>query len=91
MSFADNLKKKLAEQQKKQAEAMKTPNSSEAKKTARMGGAALFVIGLAFAVANYWTWTTQGSAWILAIACMIAFLGLGLYAMITGKMPKKRM
>lgn len=91
MSLADKLKKRLEEEQKKAAMYSKNPSSPEAKKSARTGGAILFVIGLAFAVANYWTWTNQGSVWILALACMIAFLGLGLYAMITGKMPKKKL
>lgn len=77
-------------EQKKQAFEGKDPNSAAAKKNARVGGGIVFILGLALIGANYWTWTSMGSVWVLAIAAMIAFIGLGLYAMITGKMPRKR-
>ncbi len=90
MSLKEKLKESYEAALKKQELQAKTPNSPEAKKTARIGGLILFILGLAFALANALTWTLNGTIWKFALAAMITFLGLGLWGMITGKMPLKK-
>lgn len=89
--FKMNLKESLAEKYKAELERQKqmkaNPHSASSKANTRRGGIALIILGLITAGINYYTWTTDGFMLKGLLACAIAFLGLGLYALLTGKMP----
>ncbi|MEM7135962.1 MAG: hypothetical protein AAF500_05240 [Myxococcota bacterium] len=90
MSRLDELRSAYEDAKAQQAEISANPEGATAKKTARGAGAAMFVIGLIGAGIAYYLYAYQGIISGLVSAATLTFLGLGLYAMVTGKMPKKR-
>jgi hypothetical protein len=90
MVSREELEKTYEQEKAKVAEYVKNPESPAAKKTARMAGVLMLVVGLLFAGANYYMYAYQGSVYILLAALALGFVGLGLYAIVFGKMPKPK-
>lgn len=86
----EEFKKVYANERLKQEEYRKHPDSTASKKAARVGGLVLFVLGLIMTGINYYTWTYHGFIRKWPLAVNLAFLGLGLYLIIKGKMPGRR-
>jgi hypothetical protein len=90
MASMDELKKAYEEAKANQAEHSRDPGSSAAKKTARTAGAIMFALGLIGAGIAYYLYEYQGMLSILVLAVTLTFLGLGLYLVAFGKMPKPK-
>lgn len=56
----------------------------------RKGGGVMVLLGLVFGGANYFTWSFWGTIYKLLLALSLGLLGLGIYALLTGKMPGKK-
>ncbi len=80
----------LAEAKKKEDRLSKPEmrNTKEAKRHYRRIGFFLFIIGLAFTLANYIAVLEVGRVLILSVAAMIFFVPFGLWLMIVGKLPR---
>lgn len=50
----------------------------------------MLILGVGFSGAIYYTYAYQGSIYKWLAVLAIGFVGLGLYAIIFGKMPKPR-
>lgn len=90
-----NLKTIKKEYQKQKARQMKLV-SAEARGTPqgrvniRKGGIAMFFLGLVLTGTNYFTWSFWGVIYKILLASNLGLLGLGAYAMLTGKMPGRK-
>ncbi len=89
MNFLENFKKELEKQNAEQQRLAQNPDSPEAKKRARLGGAIVTVLGLAFALGNYISWTQVGSMPKIGLVLALTFLILGPYVWVTGRLPRK--
>ncbi|QQR55424.1 hypothetical protein IPG41_02620 [Candidatus Peregrinibacteria bacterium] len=87
MSLKEDFKAAYAKERQKQKTLQSAPDSPAKRRTNRLGALAMLFIALVFTGINCYTWEVHGflNKWTLTI--MLAFLGLGLYALITGKMP----
>ena len=87
----DSLKNKIKAEYEKQSKM--TPqdyDSPEGKAKARRGGLVFLILGLVGLGANWYVLTYHGSIHSLLIAATLTFLGLGIWVLITGKMPVKK-
>lgn len=75
--------------QKKLASA-EMSGSPEGRANIRKGGIIMLLLGLVFGGANYFTWSFWGVVYKLLLALSLGLLGLGVYALLTGKMPGKK-
>ncbi len=90
MKFLENFKEELKKQNAEQQRLAQTPDAPEAKKRARLGGAVMTVLGFAFALGNYLSWTQTGVVPVITLVLMLVFLVFGPYVLATGRMPKKK-
>jgi len=90
MPSKDEIKRAYEEAKRNQADYSRNPNSPAAKKTARTGGAIMFLVGALLAGANYYLWVYQQRFIVLLLAAAAAFLGLGLYFIVFGKAPARK-
>jgi hypothetical protein len=90
MPSVDDMKEAYEKAKADQAEYSRNPGSPAAKKTARTAGAIMFVVGLITGGISYYLWQYQGLVSVLLAAATLTFLGLGLYLVAFGKMPKRR-
>ena len=90
MKRIDGLKDAYEKERARQEAHKKNPNTPEAKKTVRIGGLFMFVLGCVGAGVVYYLYAYEAliSGW--ASAFTVTFLGLGLYAIAFGKMPKSK-
>lgn len=88
MSKLDELKKAYETQMTKQTTYEKHPQSTGAKKNARMAGIIFVIFGLVFVGINYYTWTELDVTYNILLAAAIGFLGLGIFMTFTGRAPK---
>lgn len=87
-SIAERVKAEYAKQAARQKELKKTPDHPEAKRSARIAGAVFLIFGIAFTGLTYYFYVYEQEIHSLVLACMITFLGFGLWLLIFGKMPK---
>ena len=90
MSLKDDFKAAYHKEQQRQKGIQKAPDSPEKRRANRLGGLAMLFIGLIFTGINLYTWEVHGFVQKWTLAVMLAFLGLGLYALVTGKMPSPK-
>ncbi len=88
MSWKTSLKKKYQVELDRQNKLKASPHLPESITNARRGGIVLLILGIIFSAINVYFWTQEGFTTKWLLACALAFLGLGLYALISGKMPK---
>ena len=88
MNWKTSLKESYQVERERQNKLKASPHLPESITNARRGGIVLLILGIIASGINVYTWTQEGflSKWLLAAA--LGFLGVGLYALITGKMPK---
>lgn len=89
-SWMDRVKNEYQKQAERQKELTKYPDLPETQRNARVAGGIMLILGIAFAIANYFLWVVEGTIRKLPLAAMIAFTGLGIWALITGKFPSKK-
>ena len=90
MARTDEIKAAYEKAKADQPEYGRNPNSPAARKTARTAGGLMFVVGLVGGGISYYLWQYQGRFSIILAAATLTFLGLGLYLVAFGKMPKGR-
>jgi hypothetical protein len=90
MVSREEFKKAYEQERANVGEYVRNPESPAAKKTARHAGVMMLIVGLVFSGANYYTYAYQGSIYKWLAVLAIGFVGLGLYAIVFGKMPKPR-
>lgn len=86
----EEMKKTFNAEMAKQKEYKKNPDSKDSKKAARIGGIFLIIIGAAAGFATYIGYLSTGRILIISTAVTIACIGLGFYAVVTGKIPGKK-
>lgn len=84
------LKKTYKAEMAKQGEYKKNPESKDSKKAARIGGAFLILFGLIIGFGTYMGYRSTGRILVLGAGLTIACIGLGFYAVVTGKIPQKK-
>jgi len=86
----DDIKNALDEAVAKQAKNSRNPDSADAKRTGRIAGFILLVLGLVSAGTSYYLYANEGLISPLLLGATIAFLGLGVFLVMFGKMPQRR-
>lgn len=91
--FKQKLKTGVEEAKRQQAAVTANPSlaaSPEVKRSMRVAGAIMLVLGAGLTLANYMTWRSTGNVLIIAVAGNIVFPIAGLFMLISGKNPFKR-
>jgi hypothetical protein len=68
---------------------MARPFKFEHDPNARPGGVILFIFGLVFIGIDIYLWEVRGVAYAILLSAALVLPALGLWAIITGKMPKR--
>jgi hypothetical protein len=82
----DELKEKVREEKKRFEE--QDPDSPEAKRSVRGGGAALLLLAVLFGASNAVTWHFLDEIYVIFIITPPVLAVFGLWALIAGKMPR---
>lgn len=86
----EELKKTYKAEMAKQGEYKNNPESKDSKKAARIGGVFLIIIGAVVGFGTYMGYLSTGRILIIGAGVTIACIGLGFYALVTGKIPHKK-
>lgn len=82
----DELKEQYRKEKKRFEE--QDPDSPEAKRSVRGGGAFLLVLAVLFGASNAVTWHLWGEVYVIFVITPPVLFVFGLWALIAGKMPR---
>lgn len=90
MNWKNTFKEKYKAEWERQKKLQANPEQPESVRNARIGGITLLTLGVIASGINVFTWTQYGFVhkWVLATA--LGLLGVGFYALIVGKLPRRR-
>lgn len=88
MNF-DELQREYAKQKARAEKNARNPDSADAKRTTRIGSSFMLFFGLLVAGLDAYEWFVEGQAWAILLAVPPTLLVLGLWGLVTGKLPIK--